>query len=147
MGCNASLQAELNASTTHPRMGGAGLMPGGPRVVEDIICSHQIVVFTKTRCPYCARVLGALDATLARGRQAVTVVAVDEEPWSGVATLKRELQDLSGSCTVPQVFIGAEAIGGCDRTEEALASGHLQRKLRAAGVRVRQGRGRVRAPA
>ena len=43
--------------------------------------------------------------------------------------IRRELQELSGWPTIPQVFIKGELIGGADITEELAESGDLERKL------------------
>jgi glutaredoxin-like protein len=73
---------------------------------------HDVVVFSRLGCPFCAKAKSALQA---RG------IAYEE------LVLNRDyhgptLRAVSGSSAVPQVFIDGEHIGGSDRLEEWLAA-------------------------
>jgi monothiol glutaredoxin len=54
----------------------------------------------------------------------ITTVDVLPDP-----RIRRELSEISGWPTIPQVFVRGELIGGADITEELLESGELQQKL------------------
>ena len=46
------------------------------------------------------------------------------------------LAQLTGSKTIPQVFVGGEYLGGCTETMDAFAEGRLQQLLARHGVRM-----------
>jgi len=66
---------------------------------------QEIVIYSKSYCPYCRRALALLDIKGAEYR--VIDVTDDKER-------EREMQQRSGRTSVPQIFIGGKAIGGCD---------------------------------
>lgn len=59
-------------------------------------------------------------------------VAMQAEDWGG--RVRRAVGARVGGPTIPQVFIGGELIGGNSEMFDAVRSGALQEKLRAAGV-------------
>jgi glutaredoxin 3 len=64
-----------------------------------------VVMYVTGWCPYCARARKLLE------KKGVTFEVVDVE----AAPEKRaEMQQRSGRRTVPQIFIGATHVGGCD---------------------------------
>jgi glutaredoxin 3 len=65
-----------------------------------------IVLYTSPSCSYCA----AAKALLKRKGAPFTEINVE-----GARDLRREMEKRSnGGTTVPQIFIGADHIGGCD---------------------------------
>jgi len=87
------------------------------------IGAHDIVVFSKTTCPYCARVKGVfeeLDAT-------AHVVELNTLPNGG--QLQAALAALSGQRTVPNVWVKGQHLGGCDDTMAAHKNGSLTKLL------------------
>ena len=65
----------------------------------------DIVMYASEFCPYCRRARALLD-----GKGVIyTVLDVDRDPhrW-------REIAERTSRDTVPQIFIGARHIGGCD---------------------------------
>ena len=75
-----------------------------------------IVIYTKSWCPYCIRAKALLDAKGARYQE----IDVEREPARRAEMIQR-----SGRSTVPQVFIGATHVGGCDDLHELDARGGL----------------------
>ncbi len=67
-------------------------------------------------CPYCDRARGLLTG---KGL-AFKEIDVDQD-----AKFREEMIARSGRRTVPQIFIGAKHIGGCDELHELDASGEL----------------------
>jgi glutaredoxin 3 len=76
----------------------------------------EVLVYTKSWCPYCARAKALL-----RGK-GVVYTEVDVE---AVPERRDEMIAASGRRTVPQIFIGARHIGGCDDLHELDAAGGL----------------------
>ncbi|MEJ4047297.1 glutaredoxin 3 [Erwinia sp. SLM-02] len=65
----------------------------------------NIEIYTKATCPFCHRAKALLDQ---KG------VSYLEIPIDGDAELREVMIKRSGRTTVPQIFIDAQHIGGCD---------------------------------
>ncbi|EEY64202.1 glutaredoxin [Phytophthora infestans T30-4] len=76
--------------------------------ITDAISKEKVLVFSKTHCPYCARVKGTLDVLDAK----YEVVELDTRDDG--ADIQSLLLDITGQRTVPNVFINGKHIGGCD---------------------------------
>lgn len=85
--------------------------------------SAEIKMYSTRFCPYCMRARG-----LFQGRGvAFTDIAVDGDP-----ALRREMIELSGRHTVPQIWIGDRHIGGFDDLALLERQGQLDELLNAA---------------
>lgn len=76
----------------------------------------KIVVYTADYCPYCRRARALLDS---KG-VSYEVLDVERNPH-----LWQEIAARTGRDTVPQIFIGAQHVGGCDDLLELEAHGTL----------------------
>nr|WP_154325498.1 glutaredoxin 3 [Pantoea sp. 201603H] len=65
----------------------------------------NVEIYTKSTCPFCHRAKALLSQ---KG------VAYHEIPIDGDADKREEMIKRSGRTTVPQIFIDAQHIGGCD---------------------------------
>lgn len=65
----------------------------------------NVEIYTKATCPFCHRA----KALLAQKGVAFQEIAID-----GDAEKREEMIKRSGRTTVPQIFIDAQHIGGCD---------------------------------
>lgn len=65
----------------------------------------NVEIYTKSTCPFCHRAKALLSE---KG------VAFQEIPIDGDAVKREEMIQRSGRTTVPQIFIDAQHIGGCD---------------------------------
>lgn len=83
----------------------------------------SVTLYTTRFCPYCVRAKHLLD----RKGVAYREISVD-----GNAELRREMTQRSGRHTVPQIWIGARHVGGCDDLYELERRGELDAALRAA---------------
>lgn len=72
-------------------------------------------------CPYCARARALLES------KGVAVTEIDVEAVPGART---EMAARGGGDTVPQVFIGGRAVGGCEELQELDAAGRLEPLLK-----------------
>ena len=93
--------------------------------VEDTIGSADVVVFSKTTCPFCMRT----KAVFANLGVDATIIELNE--MEDGAETQAALADLTGQRTVPSVFIKGTHLGGNDDTQKALKSGDLEKMLAA----------------
>jgi len=93
--------------------------------IKDVIDREPVALFMKGTpdMAMCGNSQRAIDALRNAGAP-ITAVNILPDPQ-----IRRELQELSGWPTIPQVFIKGELIGGADITEELAESGDLERKL------------------
>ncbi|KAG2785598.1 hypothetical protein PC129_g655 [Phytophthora cactorum] len=102
----------LSVAARSPRFSPAGAralhVEASKSSITDAIAKEKVLVFSKTHCPYCARVKGTLDVLDAK----YEVVELDTRD-DGVE-IQSLLLDLTGQRTVPNVFINGKHIGGCD---------------------------------
>jgi glutaredoxin 3 len=82
----------------------------------------QVVIYTRPFCGFCARALRLLGEKGA----AFTEIDAGMDP-----ALRREMTQRSGRTTFPQIFIGAEHIGGCDELLALDSQGKLDALLNA----------------
>ncbi len=65
----------------------------------------EVVIYATGMCPYCIRAKMLLDD---KG-VAYTEIRLDLEPGR-----RAEMEQRSGRTSVPQIFVGARHVGGCD---------------------------------
>jgi glutaredoxin 3 len=78
-------------------------------------------MYTTAVCPYCIRAKQVLKA---RGVLAIEEIRIDTNP-----TERDHMMAITGRRTVPQIFIGATHVGGCDDLIALDARGELMRML------------------
>jgi len=84
---------------------------------EPAVSQQSIIIYTTAVCPYC---VAAKNLLKARGL-AYTEIRVDNDPAARDAMLARS----AGRRTVPQIFIGAQHVGGFDELAAADHDGRL----------------------
>jgi glutaredoxin 3 len=93
-------------------------------LVSAAIKDHKVMVYSKSRCPYCANAKALLRQELPGGFE---VWELDQ------MEIGREIQDqllaITGQRTVPNIFINGEHIGGCDDLMDLHSNGNLAKKL------------------
>jgi glutaredoxin 3 len=77
----------------------------------------SVRMYTTAVCPYCLRAKALLRQ---RGVDDIEEIRIDANPAAAV-----EMRRLTGRRTVPQIFIGARHVGGCDDLVALDASGRL----------------------
>ena len=92
--------------------------------IKTEIASNDVVVFSKTYCPYCTATKGLLQDLSINAK----VVELDEVPNGN--QIQAALLDLSGQRTVPNVFVKGSHLGGNDDTQAAARTGKLQEMLK-----------------
>jgi glutaredoxin 3 len=78
---------------------------------------NAVKMYTTQVCPYCVRAKALLKQ---RGVQAIEEIRVDLDPGQ-----REQMMALTGRRTVPQIFIGATHVGGCDDLIELDQQGQL----------------------
>ncbi|KAI5604760.1 hypothetical protein POPTR_001G347700v4 [Populus trichocarpa] len=95
---------------------------------KELVSTNPVVVFSKTSCPFCVKVKQLLNQLGAK----YTTVELDTEKDGG--EIQSALHEWTGQRTVPNVFIGGNHIGGCDKTTGMHQEGKLVPLLADAGA-------------
>jgi glutaredoxin 3 len=82
----------------------------------------KVVMYLTASCPYCQ----SADRLLQQKGAAVEKIRVDLEP-----ARRAEMMQKSGRRTVPQIWIGARHVGGCDDLYALERAGELDQLLKA----------------
>lgn len=80
----------------------------------------EVTIYTTRFCPFCIRAKNLLDDKNVN----YTEIKVDNNPG-----LRKEMMDLSGRNTVPQIWIDKQHIGGCDELYQLQRSQQLDSLL------------------
>ena len=67
---------------------------------------QAVKMYTTAVCPYCVRAKQILKS---KGVDQIEEIRVDVDPQA-----RDQMMDITGRRTVPQIFIGATHVGGCD---------------------------------
>ncbi len=78
---------------------------------------QTVKIYLTATCPYCIR---AKQLLADRGVVQLEEVRVDLQPEQ-----RRHMSELTGRTSVPQIFIGATHVGGCDDLHALDAQGRL----------------------
>ena len=82
----------------------------------------DVIVYSSDYCPYCSR---------AKHLLASKGVAFEEIKVDGKPQLRAEMTKKAGRTSVPQIWIGAKHIGGCDDLYALERAGKLDALLKA----------------
>jgi glutaredoxin 3 len=82
----------------------------------------KVLMYLTASCPYCQ----SADRLLQQKGAAVEKIRVDLEP-----ARRAEMTQKSGRRTVPQIWIGARHVGGCDDLYALERAGELDQLLKA----------------
>lgn len=119
------------SSKVHAKMAG----PSGGNVddvIDDLISSNSVVIFSKSYCPYCHMAKDAIkDAGKGvPGFPGAAVVELDRR--GDGSTIQRAIAARTGRSTVPSVYVAGNSIGGGQETTALNKKGKLVDLLRAA---------------
>jgi len=84
---------------------------------------QAVKMYTTAVCPYCIRAKQILKS---KGVEQIEEIRIDLDP-----TARDHMMQATGRRTVPQIFIGATHVGGCDDLMALDAQGGLQPLLAA----------------
>ncbi|XP_008318767.1 thioredoxin reductase 3 [Cynoglossus semilaevis] len=91
--------------------------------IQQLIDSNQVMIFSKSRCPYCVRVKELFT------QLKVTCNVVELDLMEEGSSYQEMLLEMTGQRTVPNVFVNKKHVGGCDNTMQAHRDGSLQQLL------------------
>jgi len=78
---------------------------------------QNVKIYLTASCPYCIR---AKQLLATRGVAQLEEIRVDVRP-----ELRKQMTELTGRTSVPQIFIGSTHVGGCDDLHALDARGGL----------------------
>lgn len=93
------------------------------KLIQDALDSNQVVVFSKTYCPYCVRAKKLLD------QKKIAYELFELDLRDDGNELHSQIINLTKQRTVPNIFINGSSIGGCDNLMQAERSGKLDQLL------------------
>ncbi|CAM4840682.1 unnamed protein product, partial [Rotaria magnacalcarata] len=88
-------------------------------VVEKYINEHDVMIFSKSWCPYCKKIKEALRSAN------IEFFVIELDKIDDGELILAELINRTEQETVPNIFIKKQHIGGCDKTLEALKQGQV----------------------
>ena len=91
--------------------------------VKQEIANNDVVVFSKSFCPFCKKTKSLLDG------MDIDYTALELNQMDDGADIQDALMDLSGQRTVPNVFVKGNHLGGNDDAQKAAKSGALKTML------------------
>ena len=89
------------------------------------ICIVQVVIYSKTYCPYCTRTKSLFQSEFPDKNVKVFELDRMEEGSS----IQSDLQEMTGQRTVPSVWVKGNFVGGNDDTMALFRSGNLSEML------------------
>ena len=79
-----------------------------------------VIIYTSGWCPYCIKALHLLDSKGVSYQN----ISVDGRP-----DIRQEMTEKAGRTSVPQIWVGAHHVGGCDDLHELERDGQLDNIL------------------
>lgn len=101
--------------------------PSPAEEVRELVAAHDVMVFSKSTCPFCA----LAKQTLGAHGAGVPFHAVELNEREDGQALQEALLDETGQRTVPNIFINGRHVGGASELVDAQRSGRLDELLRA----------------
>ncbi|XP_026475510.1 monothiol glutaredoxin-S6-like [Ctenocephalides felis] len=91
------------------------------RTVHQLITSNDIVIFSKTYCPF------SMMAKEIFGRMNKTYRVIELDKRSDGPQIQDVLQEMTGAKTVPRVFVRGQCLGGGMDVRSLFVNGKLRR--------------------
>ncbi|XP_015512727.2 uncharacterized protein [Neodiprion pinetum] len=92
-------------------------------MVEKLIYNTQVIIFSKTYCPYCETAKNIFDDL----DQPYTVLELDKR--ADGEDIQEIMGTITGGTSVPRVFVNGVFIGGGDDVKRLYESGELEEML------------------
>ena len=93
-------------------------------LIEQEIKNHQVVVWSKSYCPYCRAT-----KELLRQVPNVDLAIYEIDEMSNGSSLQKELESMTDQRTVPSIFINGKHVGGNSDLQEMKQTGELDALL------------------
>ncbi|XP_043262360.1 glutaredoxin-C4-like [Colletes gigas] len=98
-------------------------MPVTKSDVDQLIALDKVVIFSKTKCPYCKMAKKVFDSL----QQKYTAIELDERDDGD--EIQSILSNITGARTVPRVFVDKVCLGGGTDVQKLYDNGELQKQL------------------
>ncbi|XP_026671502.1 glutaredoxin-like isoform X2 [Ceratina calcarata] len=98
-------------------------MPVSKEEIKQLIESDAVVIFSKTKCPYCKMAKEVFNKL----QKKYTAIELDE--WDNGDEIQTILGEMTGARTVPRVFVNGVCLGGGSDVKKLYDSGELQKKF------------------
>ena len=95
--------------------------------IESENAQHQVVVWSKSYCPYCISVKDLLQKSVVPKPTDIQIHELDRMPNG--AAIQNELYNMTKQRTVPNVFIKNQHVGGNDDCQHLYRTGELKELL------------------
>eukprot|EP00440_Ansanella_granifera_P038295 gb/GFBE01041549.1/.p1 GENE.gb/GFBE01041549.1/~~gb/GFBE01041549.1/.p1 ORF type:complete len:343 (+),score=73.48 gb/GFBE01041549.1/:1-1029(+) len=102
--------------------------------VKALIQEHDIIVFSKTTCPFCTRAKGVLKDE----GSPFFVFELDELPPEETSAMQDALVAITGARTVPRVFVRGNCLGGCDDVVALQEKGELSKVIKSSAFQIQR---------
>ncbi|GFH51701.1 hypothetical protein CTEN210_08177 [Chaetoceros tenuissimus] len=103
--------------------------PVASAAMKDVItketASNEIVIFSKTYCPYCSRAKSLFASQFPSNQTKV----LELDQMQNGSEIQSTLASMTGQRTVPSVWVKGTFIGGNDDTQKLYQSGKLNEML------------------
>ena len=95
--------------------------------IENETAQHQVVIWSKSYCPYCTSVKDLFQNSVTPQPTDVQIYELDR--MSNGAAIQNELYNMTKQRTVPNVFINRQHVGGNDDCQHLHRTGQLKERL------------------
>ncbi|RLW05829.1 hypothetical protein DV515_00005014 [Chloebia gouldiae] len=124
MALQGALRRLAAAGGARSRMGNSqtasvGLSNAAVNQIQDVISHNCVVIFSKTTCPYCKMAKDLFEDLK------VNYTAMELDVNTNGRQFQDVLEQMTGSRTVPRVFINGTCVGGATDTQKLHEEGKL----------------------
>merc|ERR1712129_315440 len=91
--------------------------------VDEAISSDEVVMFSKSWCPFCTKAKKALDSIKVK----YTVIEIENR--KDMDEIQNYMKAKTGARSVPRVFIHGNFYGGGDETAAGAKNGDIKKKV------------------
>ncbi|XP_015910740.1 uncharacterized protein [Parasteatoda tepidariorum] len=100
------------------------------KLINELINKHCVVIFSKSHCIYCRKVKKLFD------ENNINFTTIELDKREDGSNMQDVLHEITGSRTVPRVFINSECIGGASDTEKLYQENKLFEKIKLCSSRL-----------
>jgi glutaredoxin 3 len=97
--------------------------------IEDKVATNQVVIFSKTYCPYCMASKKRFQGLRRNNQNNATPLIFELDKMESGTAIQDHLYRTTGQSTVPSVWINGKFVGGNSDTEALMRTGELERLL------------------
>ncbi|CAK9834398.1 GRXC4 [Anthophora retusa] len=96
-------------------------MPMSKEEINELVASNSVVIFSKTKCPYCKMAKQVFDNLHKK------YIAIELDEREDGDEIQSILGEMTGARTVPRVFVKGVCLGGGTDVKKLYDSGELEK--------------------